>query len=63
MHASKVDDEKEREEERENISVEDRKLEEAFEQWKSKSFALTVPLTVVSLRGSVPPSWIKVSCL
>ncbi|KAI4341991.1 hypothetical protein MLD38_026655 [Melastoma candidum] len=47
------------EEERENVSLEDRKLEEAFEQWKSKSYALTVPLTVVSLRGSVPPSWIK----
>jgi len=38
----------------------DRELEEAFNTWKSKSFALTVPLKVVALRGSIPPSWIKV---
>ncbi|ESW28318.1 hypothetical protein PHAVU_003G276900 [Phaseolus vulgaris] len=37
----------------------DRELEEAFNTWKSKSFALTVPLKVVALRGSIPPSWIK----
>ncbi|XP_004294896.1 PREDICTED: uncharacterized protein LOC101297520 [Fragaria vesca subsp. vesca] len=34
-------------------------LESAFETWKSKTYALTVPLTVAALRGSVPPSWIK----
>ncbi|XP_050385614.1 uncharacterized protein LOC126802107 isoform X2 [Argentina anserina] len=30
-----------------------------FAAWKSKTYALTVPLTVAALRGSVPPSWIK----
>ncbi|PON94652.1 Bacterial periplasmic spermidine/putrescine-binding protein [Trema orientale] len=39
--------------------LEDKKLEEAFETWKSKTYALTVPLKIVALRGSVPPSWIK----
>ncbi|KAL1288686.1 hypothetical protein HN51_057176 [Arachis hypogaea] len=34
-------------------------LEAAFNTWKSKTFALTVPLKVVALRGSLPPSWIK----
>ncbi|XP_048131759.1 uncharacterized protein LOC115728990 isoform X2 [Rhodamnia argentea] len=38
---------------------EDKELEEAFERWKSKSYALTVPLRVVALRGSVPPPWVK----
>ncbi|KAL5550790.1 hypothetical protein UlMin_000966 [Ulmus minor] len=38
---------------------EDNKLEEAFNTWKSKTFALTVPLKIVALRGSVPPSWLK----
>lgn len=38
-----------------------KKLEEAFNTWKSKTFALTVPLRIVALRGSVPPPWIKVS--
>jgi len=45
---------------------EDEEMKKAFEKWKSKTFSLTVPLRVVSLRGSVPPSWIKVcrtSCL
>lgn len=37
-------------------------MDEAFEEWKSKKFALTVPLSVVALRDSIPPSWIKV-CL
>lgn len=41
-------------------TVVDKELEEAFNTWKSKSFALTVPLKVVALRGSIPPSWIKV---
>lgn len=35
-------------------------LEHDFEVWKTKKFALTVPLRVVALRGSFPPSWIKV---
>ncbi|KAL2343491.1 hypothetical protein Fmac_004776 [Flemingia macrophylla] len=37
----------------------DKELEEAFNAWKSKTFALTVPLKIVALRGSIPPSWIK----
>ncbi|RDX87009.1 spuE, partial [Mucuna pruriens] len=40
-------------------TVVDKELEEAFNTWKSKTFALTVPLKVVALRGSIPPSWIK----
>ncbi|XP_020573927.1 uncharacterized protein LOC110035242 [Phalaenopsis equestris] len=39
--------------------VEDEEFRAAFEQWKSKTFALTVPLRIVALRGSVPPSWLK----
>lgn len=42
---------------------EDKEMREAFEKWKSKSFSLTVPLRVIALRGSVPPSWVKVSSL
>ncbi|KAK7386828.1 hypothetical protein VNO78_27165 [Psophocarpus tetragonolobus] len=42
-----------------NETVVDKELEEAFNAWKSKSFALTVPLKVIALRGSIPPSWIK----
>ncbi|XP_021286443.1 uncharacterized protein LOC110418131 [Herrania umbratica] len=38
---------------------EDEKLEAAFETWKSKSFALSVPLSIVALQGSIPPSWPK----
>ncbi|XP_059444182.1 uncharacterized protein LOC132176077 isoform X3 [Corylus avellana] len=34
-------------------------LRAAFDAWKSKTYALTVPLKIVALRGSVPPSWIK----
>uniref|UniRef100_A0A1D1XD17 Putrescine-binding periplasmic protein n=1 Tax=Anthurium amnicola TaxID=1678845 RepID=A0A1D1XD17_9ARAE len=30
-----------------------------FERWKSKTYALTVPLRIVALRGSLPPAWIK----
>ncbi|GMH09140.1 hypothetical protein Nepgr_010980 [Nepenthes gracilis] len=40
-------------------NVEDKELNEAFESWKSKTFALTVPLRIVALLGSVPSSWIK----
>uniref|UniRef100_A0A2P2JCA5 Uncharacterized protein n=1 Tax=Rhizophora mucronata TaxID=61149 RepID=A0A2P2JCA5_RHIMU len=35
------------------------KLNAAFETWKSKTYALSVPLNVVALRGSLPPSWVK----
>lgn len=38
----------------------DEELKAAFQAWKSKTYALTVPLTIVALRGSLPPSWIKV---
>lgn len=40
--------------------LDDKTLEAAFKAWKSKTYALTVPLKVVALRGSVPPSWVKV---
>lgn len=40
--------------------VEDEELRAAFERFKSKTFALTVPLRIVALRGSIPPSWVKV---
>ncbi|KAF5206676.1 Putrescine-binding periplasmic protein [Thalictrum thalictroides] len=40
-------------------NIEDMELKAALENWKSKSFALTVPLRIVALRGSIPPSWIK----
>ncbi|XP_028793652.1 uncharacterized protein LOC114749324 [Neltuma alba] len=40
-------------------NVLDKDLEAAFNAWKSKTYALTVPLKIVALRGSVPPSWIK----
>ncbi|ONK71624.1 uncharacterized protein A4U43_C04F10620 [Asparagus officinalis] len=40
-------------------SSEDEEFRSAFERWKSKTYALTVPLRIVALRGSVPPSWIK----
>ncbi|KAL8504370.1 hypothetical protein ACS0TY_022916 [Phlomoides rotata] len=38
---------------------EDEDTELAFERWKSKSYALTVPLRVVALEGSLPPVWIR----
>ncbi|KAK9215091.1 hypothetical protein WN944_007094 [Citrus x changshan-huyou] len=37
----------------------DEKLKQEFENWKSKTYALTVPLRVVSLQNSVPQSWVK----
>ncbi|XP_006854235.2 uncharacterized protein LOC18443994 isoform X1 [Amborella trichopoda] len=40
-----------------NLANEEMKA--AFEEWKSKTYALTVPLRIITLRGSVPPSWIK----
>ncbi|PWA73089.1 putrescine-binding periplasmic protein-related protein [Artemisia annua] len=38
---------------------ENEELKAAFESYKSKTYALTVPLRVVALRNSVPPLWIK----
>lgn len=43
-----------------NENAVDKELEAAFNAWKTKTYALTVPLKVVALRGSMPPSWIKV---
>ncbi|KAH9603530.1 hypothetical protein KSS87_006277 [Heliosperma pusillum] len=40
-------------------NVEDEQLHQEFENWKSKTYALTVPLRVVAVQGSVPPAWIK----
>lgn len=51
---------------RQNEEIEefgDDKLKAAFESYKSKQYALSVPLRVVALRGSVPPSWVKVRLL
>lgn len=39
---------------------ESKEVKAAFESYKSKTYALTVPLRVVALRNSVPPLWIKV---
>ncbi|PIN14158.1 hypothetical protein CDL12_13215 [Handroanthus impetiginosus] len=38
---------------------EDEDMRAAFERWKSNSYALTVPLRIVALEGSVPPVWIR----
>ncbi|KAH9753730.1 Receptor-like protein 15 [Citrus sinensis] len=38
---------------------EDEKLNQEFENWKSKTYALTLPVRVVSLQNSVPQSWVK----
>jgi hypothetical protein len=51
--ARKIDD-------NESVDTLDKELEASFNAWKSKTYALTVPLKVVALRGSIPPSWIKV---
>ncbi|WOL17230.1 hypothetical protein Cni_G26019 [Canna indica] len=40
-------------------TAEDGELMAALEAWKLKTYALTVPLRIVALRGSLPPSWIK----
>ncbi|KAI3505587.1 hypothetical protein L1887_27720 [Cichorium endivia] len=37
----------------------DEEMKAAFESYKSKTYALTVPLRIVALRNSVPPLWIK----
>ncbi|XP_031502125.1 uncharacterized protein LOC116265567 isoform X2 [Nymphaea colorata] len=34
-------------------------MKSAFENWCSKTYALTVPLRVIALRGSIPPAWVK----
>ncbi|EYU29139.1 hypothetical protein ABFS82_05G120300 [Erythranthe guttata] len=44
-------------EEVENIEDEDLKSE--FERWKTKSYALTVPLKIVALEGSLPTVWVR----
>lgn len=38
--------------------INDEYLKAEFEKWKSTTYALTVPLRIAALRGSVPPSWI-----
>ncbi|KAL1569270.1 putrescine-binding periplasmic protein PotF [Salvia divinorum] len=38
---------------------EDTGMNAAFERWKSKSYALSVPLRIVALEGSIPPVWIR----
>lgn len=45
--------------ERGEKSVEDKVLEEGFQEWASAPYKLMVPLRVVGLRGSVPPIWLK----
>jgi len=39
---------------------EDQEWEAALQKWKTKTYALSVPLRIVALRGSFPPLWIKV---
>ncbi|KAF3484503.1 hypothetical protein F2Q69_00053716 [Brassica cretica] len=41
------------------VEEEERRLEAEFEAYKAKVYSLTLPLKLVALRGSVPPSWIK----
>lgn len=38
---------------------ENEELTKEFEKWRAKPYALTVPLRIAALRGSVPPAWIK----
>ena len=45
---------------KEEEEEDDGEWEAALQQWKSKTYALSVPLRVVALRGSFPPTWIKV---
>ncbi|KAL0407924.1 UNVERIFIED_CONTAM: Spermidine/putrescine-binding periplasmic protein 1 [Sesamum radiatum] len=40
-------------------NIEDEDMKAAFERWKSKSYALTVPLRIVALEGSLPPVWVR----
>lgn len=55
-HEPRLQDEAGKSATMENIDEADLKAE--FEKWKSKTYALTVPLRIVALHGSVPPSWI-----
>lgn len=41
-------------------NAEDVGMKVEFEKWKSKTYALTVPLRIVALCNSVPPAWFKV---
>lgn len=43
------------------IEGDDEEARREFEVWKATPYALTVPLRLVGLRGSVPPVWLKVS--
>lgn len=44
----------------ENVKdIDNEELQAAFEKWKSKTYALTVPFRVVSLSNSFPPVWLK----
>ncbi|KAK4422425.1 Spermidine/putrescine-binding periplasmic protein 1 [Sesamum alatum] len=40
-------------------NIEDEEMRAAFERWKSKTYALTVPLRIVALEGSLPPIWVR----
>lgn len=40
--------------------IEDQNVKAAFDSWKSKTYALTVPLRIVALSNSIAPSWVKV---
>ncbi|KAE9460310.1 hypothetical protein C3L33_07783, partial [Rhododendron williamsianum] len=40
-------------------NLEDKDLKATFEKRKSRTYALTVPLRIVALRGSIPPSWVQ----
>nr|GLL48769.1 uncharacterized protein LOC109153154 [Ipomoea trifida] len=41
------------------VEFDDEELQAEFEKWKSKTYALTVPLRIVSFNNSFPPVWIK----
>lgn len=55
-----VDEHDVRKQDNDTENVQDQDLEAAFNAWKNKTYALTVPLKIVALQGSLPPSWIKV---
>lgn len=40
-------------------NAEDEEMKAEFERWKSKTYALTVPLGIVALCNSFPPAWFK----
>lgn len=42
------------------VEFDDEELQAEFEKWKAKTYALTVPLRIVSFNNSFPPVWIKV---